>query len=74
MGSKNYIEPSKPSISTFNATVTLNSIIKQATGIDAIGALSDAHFMSVANVSLGIETDALLNAISQVISRTIFSI
>lgn len=74
MGSKTFIEPSKPSISTFNATATLNAIVKQATGQDVIAALSDAHFMSVANVSLGIDNDALLNAISQVISRTIFSI
>lgn len=74
MGSKTFIEPNKPSISTFNATATLNAIVKQATGQDVIAALSDAHFMSVANVSLGIDNDALLNAISQVISRTIFSI
>ena len=74
MGAKSYIEPSKPNISTFGATNTLNEIIKQATGVNVITAISDAHFMSVANVALGINTDDLLNAISQVISRTIFSI
>lgn len=74
MGSKTFIEPIKPSISTFGAANTLNEIIKQATGVNAIATLSDAHFMSVANVALGIDNDALLGAISQVISRTIFSI
>lgn len=74
MGTKTSIEPSKPNISTFGAVTTLNEIIKQATGVNAISALSDAHFMSVATVALGIDNDSLLNAISQVISRTIFSI
>lgn len=74
MGAKNFIEPTKPSISTFGAANTLNEIIKQATGVNAIAALSESHFMSVANVALGIDNDTLLNAISQVISRTIFSI
>lgn len=74
MGAKSFIEPSKPNISTFGAANTLNEIIKQATGVNVITALSDSHFMSVANVALGINPDDLLNAISQVISRTIFSI
>lgn len=74
MGTKTFIEPSKPNISTFGAVTTLNEIIKQATGVNAISALSEAHFMSVATVALGIDNDSLLNAISQVISRTIFSI
>lgn len=74
MGAKSFIEPSKPNISTFGAANTLNEIIKQATGVNVITALSDTHFISVANVALGINPDDLLNAISQVISRTIFSI
>ena len=74
MGSKTFIEPSKPNISSFGAANTLNEIIKQATGVNAITSLSDAHFLSVASIALGIDNDALLNAISQVISRTIFSI
>lgn len=74
MGSKTSIEASKPNISTFGAVTTLNEIIKQATGVNALTTLSDTHFMSVATIALGIDNDALLNAISQVISRTIFSI
>lgn len=74
MGAKSFIESNKPNISTFGAVNTLNEIIKQATGVNVITTLSDAHFMSVANVALGISADDLLNAISQVISRTIFSI
>lgn len=74
MGSKTFIEASKPNISTFGAVTTLNEIIKQATGVNALTTLSDTHFLSVATVALGIDNDALLNAISQVISRTIFSI
>lgn len=74
METKTFIEPNKPNISTFGAVTTLNEIIRQATGVNAISALSDAHFMSVATVALGIDNDSLLNAISQVISRTIFSI
>lgn len=74
MGSKTFIEANKPNISTFGAVTTLNEIIKQATGVNALTTLSDTHFLSVATIALGIDNDALLNAISQVISRTIFSI
>lgn len=74
MGTNGYIDANKTNVSSFGSVVTLNSIIKQATGADVITALSDSHFITVANVALGITPDALLNAISQVISRTIFSI
>ena len=63
----------KPSIGNFNSIATLNDIISQATGKTAIGAIND-NFVSVATTALGIAPDDLLNAISQVISRTIFSI
>lgn len=63
----------KPSIENFNSIATLNDIISQATGKTAIGAIND-NFVSVATTALGIAPDDLLNAISQVISRTIFSI
>lgn len=73
MGSIAYIDNTKPSICNFSSIVTLNEIINQATGKKNIAAINDS-FISVATTALGIDTDALLNAMSQVISRTIFSI
>jgi hypothetical protein len=74
MGANTYIESSSPSISNFNSSAVLNSIIAQATGKLDITELDGAAFTSVATVALGIAPDALLNAISQIISRTVFSI
>lgn len=73
MGAGVYVDGSKPSIGNFNATKLLNIIINQATGNTDIASVN-GNFTSVATVALGIAPDALLNAISQVISRTIFSI
>lgn len=73
MDSSAIVSVDKPSIGNFNSVATLNAIISQATGKTAIGAIND-NFVSVATTALGIAPDALLNAISQVISRTIFSI
>lgn len=73
MGSIAYIDNTKPSICNFSSVVTLNEINNQATGKKNIASINDS-FISVATTSLGINTDALLNAMSQVISRTIFSI
>lgn len=73
MGSVNYLDLSKPSICNLDSTKILNNIVKQATGISDI-ALINGGFVSVATTALGIAPDALLNAISQVISRTVFSI
>lgn len=73
MGSSLVIDNIKPSISNFNSTALLNEIISQATGKKNISSINDS-FMSIATTALGISNDALLNAISQVISRTIFSI
>lgn len=73
MGSIAYIDNTKPSICNFSSIVTLNEIINQATGKKNIATINDS-FISVATTALGINTDALLNAMSQVISRTIFSI
>lgn len=67
------VNAEKPSIGNFNSIATLNAIISQATGKTTIGAIND-NFVSVATTALGIAPDDLLNAISQVISRTIFSI
>lgn len=73
MASSISITNTKPNIANFNSAVTLNSIVSQATGKSVMSALS-TDFMSVATTALGVAPDALLNAISQVISRTIFSI
>lgn len=73
MGSIAHIDNNKPSIGNFDSVAILNSIISQATGKTNIGTVND-NFVSVATTTLGIASDALLNAISQVISRTIFSI
>ena len=73
MSSANVIDTLKPSISNMSSAKILNSIISQATGKADIGLISN-NFISIATVALGIAPDALLNAISQVISRTIFSI
>lgn len=74
MGSVTAIAIDKPSIVNFDSAKILNNIIWQATGKNNISGLYNSGFMSVATVALGIAPDALLNAISQVISRTIFSI
>lgn len=73
MASSVSVNADKPSIGNFNSIATLNDIISQATGKTAMGAIND-NFVSVATTALGIAPDDLLNAISQVISRTIFSI
>ena len=73
MGTINTLEYSKPSIASFDSSKILNSIVKQATGISDIAVINDG-FMSIATVALGIAPDTLLSAISQVISRTIFSV
>lgn len=73
MASSTSVNAGKPSIGNFNSIATLNAIISQATGKTALSAIND-NFVSVATTALGIAPDALLNAISQVISRTIFSI
>lgn len=73
MGSESSINNSKPSVSNFSSSAILNEIVKQATGINDIANI-DSSFISVANIALGISADSLLGAISQVISRTIFSI
>lgn len=73
MASLQYVESTRPSISNFSSISVLNSILNQATGKADISNIP-GNFLSVANTALGIAPDVLLNAISQVISRTIFSI
>lgn len=60
---------------TFNQLATvLNSIASQATGKAALTANNTGEFISVAQTALKTGYDPVLAAISQVLSRTIFSI
>lgn len=60
---------------TFNQLATvLTSITRQATGADVLTPTNTAEFITVGQTALKNGYDPLLNAISQVMSRTIFSI
>lgn len=60
---------------TFNQlAVLLNSINKQATGVEGITPTNTGEFVSVAQTTLHTGYDTVINAVSQVLSRTIFSI
>lgn len=65
------------SVNTMNfqqiATV-LTSIVQQATGQVAITPTNTSEFVSVAQTALAAGNDAVMNAISNVLSRTIFAI
>lgn len=74
MGASVVIKGSEPSVANFNNTAILNSIVNQATGKSNISVCDSKDFVSVANIALGISADYLLDAISQTLSRTIFSI
>lgn len=63
-----------PNIANFDSAAILNEIVNQATGKNAVSAIATSDFTSVATTALGLGIDPLLNAISQVLSRTIFSI
>ena len=74
MGSVAKLTPGSPSVANFNSAAILNDIVQQATGSKNIGPISTSDFTSVATTALGLGIDPLLSAISQVLSRTIFSI
>lgn len=60
---------------TFNQLATvLNSIVQQATGQASIAPQNTGQFVSVAQTALKMGYDPLINSISQVLGRTIFSI
>lgn len=60
---------------TFQQIATvLNSIVHQATGQNVITPTNTAEFVSVANTALSLGNDVVMNAISSVLFRTIFSI
>lgn len=64
-----------PSTMTFNqAAALLNAIQQQATGQAALVATDLSEFVSAATTTLQTGYDPVMQAISQVISRTIFSI
>lgn len=56
------------------AAVLLNSIVKQATGNTNIQTNTPADFVSVATTALNAGYDKVLNAITQIIGRTLFSV
>lgn len=60
---------------SFNQMATvLNSIVSQATGRSALAVTDTASFVSVAKLGLETGYDPLMNAVSQVLSKTIFSV
>lgn len=60
---------------TFNQIATvLTDIVKQATGQEVLTPVDAKEFVTVGQTALKAGYDPLLNAISQVLSRTIFSI
>ena len=68
------IDNTLPTVANFNAAAILNEIVAQATGKNPITSVSTSDFVSVANTAVGVRYDNLLGAITQVLSRTIFSI
>lgn len=56
------------------ASTVLNSLVKQATGQETITASTPGEFVSVAQTALKTGYDPILNAMSQMWGRTIFSI
>ena len=60
---------------TFEQIVTvLNSIASQATGQAQLTATNTSDFITVAQTTLKAGADPIMNAISQTLSKTIFSI
>lgn len=74
MGTATKLTPGAPNVANFNSAAILNEIVNQATGKKTDSAIATSDFTSVATTALGLGIDPLLNAISQVLSRTIFSI
>lgn len=63
-----------PNVANFKSVELLNFIVNQATGKGSLEHTATQDFVSVANTALSIGHDSLLNAISQTLSRTIFSV
>ena len=58
---------------TVQISTILNAIVKQAAGVNALAAVNTSDFVSVAKVGLEAGYDKLSTAISQLLSRTIYS-
>lgn len=61
-------------MSVFQASTVLNSIVQQATGQTPLTATTPGEFVSVATTALKTGYEPILNAMSQMWGRTIFSI
>lgn len=60
---------------TFNQVSTiLNGVLEQATGQKSLAATNTAQFVTQAQTALKIGYDPIMNAVSQVLGRTIFSV
>lgn len=61
-------------MSIYQASTLLNAVVQQATGQSALASTGPNDFVSVATTLLKTGYDPVINAISQVWSRTIFSV
>lgn len=61
-------------LSINQVTTILNAVVKQATGNTALATVDGNNFATVAQLPLKIGYDPVINAISQVLSSTIFSV
>lgn len=66
--------PNVNNMTVFQAGTILQSLVKQATGQAVIAASTPGEFVSVAQTALKTGYDPILNAMSQMWGRTIFSI
>lgn len=74
MGTVVKLPSGSPAVGNFNSAAILNEIVNQATGKKTMSVVDTQDFVSVATTALGLGVDPLMNAISQVLSKTIFSI
>lgn len=74
MGSTPAISKNNPVVANFNGAALLNEIVNQATGKKTFGSIVSGDFVTVATTAIGLKPDALLNALTQTLSKTIFSI
>lgn len=60
---------------TFDQISTvLNDVVKQATGVNTMKAVDTSSFVAQAQTALLVGNDRIMNSISQVLDRTIFSV
>lgn len=74
MGATENVNLNSPTVANFKSVTLLNAIVAQATGKNPLTVTPTGDFVSVAHTALHISNDSLLNAISQTLSKTIFSI